>query len=108
MNTLSLIQGIEAKGILKRFLFIYNIKYKYFILYLLIYYLEKLFPLPWLSPQDSICEEDTTYFGCKLWRNQSHTDWNTSALLTSFQVPDGAMLTAAEEKISTVFLSTGP
>lgn len=108
MNTLSLIQGIEAKGILKRFLFIYNIKYKYFILYLLIYYLEKLFPLLWLSPQDSICEEDTTYFGCKLWRNQSHTDWNTSALLTSFQVPDGAMLTAVEEKISTVFLSTGP
>lgn len=108
MNTLSLVQGIEAKGILKRFLFRYNIKYKYFILYLLIYHLEKLFPLPWLSPQDSICEEDTTCFACKLWRNQSHTDWDTSALLTSFQVPDGAMQTAGEEKILTVFLSTGP
>lgn len=45
MNTLSLVQGIEAKGIFESFLFIYNIKYKHFILYLLIYYLEKLFPL---------------------------------------------------------------
>lgn len=108
MNTFSLAQGIEAKGILKRFLFIYNIKYKHFILYLLIYYLEKLFPLPWLPPQDSVFEEDTTYFGCKLWRNQSQTDWDTSALLTSFQVPDSAKLTAGKEKLLSVFLSTGP
>lgn len=39
-------------------------KYKHFILYLLIYYLEKLFPLPWLSPQDSIFEENFFAASC--------------------------------------------
>lgn len=106
MNTLSLVQGIETKDILKRFLFIYNIKYKYFILYLLIYYLEKLFSLPWLLPQDSIFEEDTTYFGCMLWRNQSQTDWDTSTLLTNFHTRR-CQIDSSEENILTVFLSTG-